>query len=78
MAMAIGGEYDSTKIFPRHFENMAVDACLGKALVRSRVPELVNLVMASLDTAEVKQPVAEKLAEEILERCKAVQERFGQ
>jgi serine/threonine-protein kinase HipA len=77
MAMAIGGEYESSKIFPRHFENMARDAGLGKALVKSRVPELAKLVIASLDKVDVKHPVAEKLAEEIFERCRAVLERFG-
>jgi serine/threonine-protein kinase HipA len=77
MAMAIGGEFESSKIFPPHFENMAVDAGLGKALVRSRVPELAKLVIATLDKVDVKHPVAEKLAEEIFERCAIALERFG-
>lgn len=77
MAMKIGGEYESAKIFPRHFETLAEDAGLGKALVKSRVPELAELVIASLDKVEIKHPVAEKLAGQINERCRSVLERFG-
>jgi hypothetical protein len=65
------------KNFRRHFEKMAMDAGLGRALAKSRVPALAKLVIASLDKVDLKRPVAEWLAQEIFERCGIVLERFG-
>lgn len=77
MAMKIGGEYEADTIFPRHFETLAEEAALSKALVKSRVPELAGLVLAALDKAKINHPVADKLAGLITQRCRAVLERFG-
>ncbi|MBN2082351.1 type II toxin-antitoxin system HipA family toxin [bacterium] len=77
MAMPIGGEYAANRIFPRHFERLAAEAGLGKALVKGRVPELAESVLDSLDKVDKQHPVAEKLAEMIGGHCRSVLERFG-
>lgn len=69
MAMKIGGEYSSEKIAARDFEKLAEEAGLGRALVRRRVPELADTVMASLGKVDVAHPTAEKVAALIRERC---------
>lgn len=77
MAMKIGGEYESEKIYPHHFEKLAEEAGLGKALVKNRVPEMAELVLASLDKVELNRPIAEKLVDLIAQRCRKVLERFA-
>ncbi len=69
MAMKIGSEYSSEKVGPRDFEQLAQEAGLGRPLVRRRVPELANTVMASLAKMETVNPTAENVAVLIRERC---------
>lgn len=69
MAMKIGSECSSEKIAARHFEQLAEEAGLGKALVRRRVPELADTVIQSLAKVEIANPTAEKVAALIRERC---------
>jgi serine/threonine-protein kinase HipA len=69
MAMKIGGEYSSQKIVARDFELLAEEAGLGRPLVRRRVPELADTVVASLANVEIAHPTAEKVAALIRERC---------
>jgi len=69
MAMKIGGEYSSEKIVGRDFETLAEEAGLGRPLVRRRVPELADLVIASLAKVDSTNPTAEKVAALIRERC---------
>ena len=45
MAMKIGGEYVSDKIFPRHFEKLAEEVGLSKVLVRRRALELAQQIL---------------------------------
>lgn len=59
MAMKIGGEYESAKIYPRHFEKMAEECGLAKPLVKKRVPELAAAVISALDTITIPHPVAD-------------------
>ena len=77
MAMKIGSEYESEKIYPHHFEKLAEESGLGKALVKNRVQEMAELTLASLDKVTLRHPVAEKLAELIAQRCQKVLERFS-
>jgi len=72
MAMKIGGEYDSDKILPRHFDNMAEETELGKALVRERVLEFSNMMFQILGKTEFNNQVEKKLTELIKARCKKV------
>jgi serine/threonine-protein kinase HipA len=76
MAMKIGGEYSSEKVMPKNFEQLAEEAGLGKPLVRRRVPDLADTVIASLGKVEVSHPVAEAVAALIRKRCEIAQNRF--
>ena len=76
MAMKIGGEYSSDKVMPKNFEQLAEEAGLGKPLVRRRVPDLAETVIASLGKVEVSHPVAEAVAALIRKRCEIAQNRF--
>jgi serine/threonine-protein kinase HipA len=76
MAMKIGGEYSSDKVKPKDFEILADEAGLAKALVKRRVPELADTVIASLGRVEIIHPVAEAVAALIKKRCENVQSSF--
>lgn len=76
MAMKIGREYSSDKVSPRDFEQLAEEAGLAKPLVRNRVPELAETVIANLDKAGIQHPVAEAVAALIRKRCEIVRNRF--
>jgi serine/threonine-protein kinase HipA len=76
MAMKIGNEYSSEKVLPRNFEELAEEAGLAKPLVRSRVPELAELVIANLGKVEIANSVAEGVAALIKTRCEHTRESF--
>ena len=76
MAMKIGRQYSSDKVTPKDFEQLAEEAGLAKPLVRNRVPELAETVIANLDKAEIEHPVAEAVAVLIRKRCEIVRNRF--
>ncbi len=78
MAMKIGGEYLSERVTPRDFEKLAEEAGLAKPLVRRRVPELAEAIIAGLDKVEIAHPVAEAVAALIRKRCEQVRNRFRQ
>lgn len=77
MAMKIGGEYESAKIYPRHFERLAEETGLAKLTVKKRVRELAESVMANLKKIEIKHPVAQQVSELIKQRCQNTVERFS-
>ena len=60
MAMKIGGEYGSNNVQPQHFEKLAEEAGLSKALVKQRVRQLAEAVFAALEleVARVAEPRA--------------------
>jgi serine/threonine-protein kinase HipA len=76
MAMKIGGEYSSEKVMPKDFEQLAEEAGLGKPLVRRRVPDLAETVIASLCKVEISHPVAEAVAALIRRRCENARNSF--
>lgn len=76
MAMKIGGEYSSDKVTPKNFEQLAEEAGLAKPIVRNRVPELAETVIANIDKAGIEQPVAEAVAALIRKRCETVRNGF--
>jgi len=78
MAMKIGGEYLSERVTPRDFEKLAEEAGLAKPLVRRRVPELAEAIIAGLDKVEIAHPVAEAVAALLRKRCEQVLNRFRQ
>jgi serine/threonine-protein kinase HipA len=76
MAMKIGSEYVSEKVTPNDFEKLADEAALAKPIVRRRVPELADVVLAALDNVTVANPVAEDVAALIRKRCDTIRNRF--
>ena len=76
MAMKIGGEYSSDKVTPKDFEKLAEEAGLAKPIVKDRVPELAETVIANLDTAGIEHPVAQAVAAVIRKRCETVRNEF--
>jgi serine/threonine-protein kinase HipA len=76
MAMKIGGEYSSEKVAARNFEQLAEEAGLGKPLVRGRVAEMAERVIAGLAKVEIAHPVAEKVAGLIRQRSEKVRDSF--
>jgi serine/threonine-protein kinase HipA len=76
MAMKIGGEYSSEKVTARDFEQLAEEAGLGKPLVRGRVLEMAERVLAALGSVEMAHPVAEKVAALIRQRAETVRKSF--
>jgi len=76
MAMKIGGEYSSEKVSAGNFEQLAEEAGLGKPLVRSRVAEMAERVIAALAKVEIVHPVTEKVAGMIRRRSEKVRDGF--
>jgi serine/threonine-protein kinase HipA len=69
MAMKLGGEYASQKITARHFDAFADEVGLGKPMVRSRLRELTEAVLASLPVVDTGHPVQKALASLVQSRC---------
>ena len=78
MAMKIGSEYSSENVHPEDFEQMAREAGLAPALVKRRVPELAQTVMAALPTIKISHPVSEKVAALIHQRSENVLNRTSE
>jgi serine/threonine-protein kinase HipA len=76
MAMKIGGEYSSEKVLPKNFEQLAEEAGLGKALVKQRVPELADIVIAALGKIDLANPVAAAVAAVVRTRCEKTRNSF--
>ena len=75
MAMKLGGEYSSEKVWPHNFEQLAEDAGLEKSLVIGRVAEMgeeIRTVLPQIPSDEISSPIAAR----ILERCELSQGRF--
>ena len=76
MAMKIGSEYLSDRVSPKDFEKLAEEAGLAKPIVRSRVPELAEAIVAALEKMEIAYPVGQDVAALIRKRCETVRSRF--
>lgn len=76
MAMKIGGEYLSEKVFPRDFEKLAEEAGLARPLVKRRVPELAAAVIEALSKLDLTHPPAPAIAKIIEERSREALIRF--
>jgi serine/threonine-protein kinase HipA len=77
MAMKIGGEYKSADIFPRHFERLAEEANLGKALVVKRVVSMAQTILREINAIAVEDDVAEDVSGFIKNNVMKIQERFS-
>ena len=76
MAMKIGGEYASDSVFPLHFEKLAEEAGLSKPLVKKRVLELADALLAALGGATNDHPVMLSVAKLIKSRCEQTMMKF--
>jgi serine/threonine-protein kinase HipA len=76
MAMKIGREYSSDKVTSKDFEQLAEEGGLAKPIVRNRVPELAEVVVATLDKPGIEHPVAEAVAGLIRKRCENTRNGF--
>jgi serine/threonine-protein kinase HipA len=69
MAMRIGEQYSSDKVTLKAFDQLAADAKLGTPLVRARLREVTDRVIAAIQEVPIGHPVAEKVAGLIFRRC---------
>jgi serine/threonine-protein kinase HipA len=76
MAMRIGEQYSSEKVTLRDFEKLADDAKLGKPLVRARLTEATERVIAALPNVPATSPVAENVADLIRHRAEMALAEF--
>jgi serine/threonine-protein kinase HipA len=76
MAMKIGSQYSSERVMPGDFEKLAEEAGLAKPIVRRRVPELAEAILAVLDSMGIAHPVAGGVAALIRKRCERVRKSF--
>lgn len=72
MAMKIGGEYESGKILPKHFEKLAEDAQLAKPFVKHRVLQMANAIISEINKNLITNPTQEAIAKLIKSRCERV------
>lgn len=77
MAMSIGNEFDSSKIMPRHFERLSIDAGLSKKFAVSRVPEMASSILEVLTEVAEAFPQAANVAELIEKRSRRTLEAFS-
>lgn len=76
MAMKLGGEYDPERIGPRQIERLANEAVLSAPMVRNRMVELAQDVIAALPAATPEERFAVGLAGQIRDRCQRIAQRF--
>ena len=76
MAMKIGGEYASDKVTPRHFEKLAEEASLSKPMVRRRVLELAETILAAIPGVDGGYAATAKVAAHMKSRCASVAKKF--
>ncbi len=76
MAMKLGGEYDSARIYPRHFERLANENGLSKPGVRRRVQALAATILSKLPDVTPEHPAGMGVAETIRLRCNHTLEIF--
>jgi serine/threonine-protein kinase HipA len=76
MAMKVGGEYDPEKVGPRQIEKLASEAGLSVPMVRNRMVELADAIIAALPAATPEERFAVGLAGQIRNRCQRMIQHF--
>lgn len=76
VAIKIGGEYESDKILPKHFEQLAEEAGLARPSVKHRA-ELAKAVVAKIPEVRIQHPVAIEVTKLIQNRCFRAIKKFG-
>jgi len=76
MAMKIGEEYSSDRVFPKHFDQLAGEAGLARPMVKQRVRELAETVLSKALELIAEHPAAKPVAALVQSRCTTVMDRF--
>lgn len=76
MAMKIGGEYESEKVQPKNFEQLADEAGLAKPSVKRRVQEVAETVLSKAPELITEHSTTKTVAALIESRCTKVLQKF--
>ena len=76
MAMKIGGEYESEKVQPKNFDQLADEAGLAKPMVKRRVQEVAETVLSKAPKLIIEHPTTETVAALIQARCTKTLQKF--
>jgi serine/threonine-protein kinase HipA len=76
MAMKIGGEARSERIFPSHFEKFARDAGMAGPATLVRVSTLAAAIREAIPKVDKPGEISERIAALIAERCEMIISRF--
>ncbi len=76
MAMKIGGEGESSLVFPKEIEQFAKDAGLAAAATVTRVTTLTSRVLEAIPNIDKPNETSEKVATLISKRCESILSRF--
>jgi serine/threonine-protein kinase HipA len=76
MAMKIGGEYESEKVQPKNFDQLADEAGLAKPMVKRRVQEVAEIVLSKAPELITDNPTTKTVATLIQGRCTRTLQKF--
>ncbi len=76
MAMKIGGEYESEKVQPKNFDQLADETGLAKPMVKRRVREVAETVLSKAPGLITSHPTAKAVADLVQGRCTRVLQKF--
>jgi len=76
MAMKIGGEYESDKVTPKNFDQLADEAGLAKPMVKRRVQEVAETVLSKAPELITEHPASKAVATLIQGYCTKVLRKF--
>ena len=76
MAMKIGGEYESEKVQPKNFDQLADETGLAKPMVKRRVQEVAETVLSKAPELITDHPTTKTVAALIQGRCTKALQKF--
>ena len=76
MAMKIGGEYESEKVQPKNFDQLAEEAGLAKPSVKRRVQEVAETVLSKTPELITDHTTTKAVADLVQGRCTGVLQKF--
>jgi serine/threonine-protein kinase HipA len=76
MAMKLGGEYESEKVFPYRFDHLAKDIGLPPNHVRRVLFDLIDTIERSISELSPKHPTEREVCAFINARCQTIRRQF--
>ena len=76
MAMKIGSKYKSEEVYPRHFEQFAIEAGLSKPMVLKQVGSMADKILKAIGDVEAEVPNSSELISFIRERVERFKKRM--